>query len=300
MSIMKNKKCFMIGFLMISVFLGIAIKTNYVKAYIGTYEKRTDPSNPFIFMTDIVYVPIDHELNFHEIETLYHQVVLQINNYYLFYLSCSLGGISKLYFNLATDQFIDNYNEDFEYISDGMIYLVLFNVSQTGLYNLTLEFGTIGFDTYIGFYGIGFLELPNMNLNEEFAMNYWDFYSNYITTGKLHLENDYYTVATNDGIMQYYPSATVYYKNLGSAFQFEKLSEWAYLQIDCSQDYKTYLISGDYCFFSLDGDEFGLIQTSSPSGTTQIIPGYSLFILGLTSLMTMLLLIKKFKKELNT
>ena len=68
------------------------------------------------------------------------------------------------------------------------------------------------------------------------------------------------------------------------------LNKNIYPQIDCSINHKTYLSAGDYIFFSLDGDEFGLMNAPS---TEPLISGYPLLLLGVIALLSIIIISKK-------
>ncbi|MFX1504221.1 MAG: hypothetical protein ACFFDH_24890 [Promethearchaeota archaeon] len=291
---MKIRNLIIISFLTLSIFLGVISTSTYVNAYIGIYEKRTNPLNPFVFTTDIIYVPSGENLTTTNIETFYHQVYLQSNKYYLLYI---VGGpVSndnwEFDFHYLADNSIDNYVEYFS-LTTGILYLLLLKPTITGYFNFTMIGGTLGHYTVLGFYGIGFLELPDMNLGDYFAYDYWDFNGNIIVAGKLTLNAGNYIVASDEGGMTYFPYSIVYYENLNSVNQFERLSENVYPQLNCSLGYKTYFTAGDYIFFSLNGDEFGLMNAPSQE---PLISGYPLFLLGLISMISIIIIIKKFRK----
>ncbi|MFW9875042.1 MAG: hypothetical protein ACFFG0_18205 [Candidatus Thorarchaeota archaeon] len=292
---MKFKKHLIVPFFL-CFFLTMIFSVQNVKAQTGIYEKRTNPSNPFIFTTDTIYLPSSQNLTTNNVETFYHQVLLQNNEFYLLYI-CE-GPVSmdnwELSFYYSGDDSIDYFEEFFAFTS-GVLYLLLLRPTITGYFNLTLIGGTLGHHITLGFSGIGFLKLPNMNLNQLFSRDYWDFDSNSIVAGKLNLESGNYIVAIDDGIMNYFPDASVYYENLITVSQFERLSENIYTQIDCSKDHKTYLSTGSYIFFSLEGAEFGLMN--APSQVPKVISGYPLLLLmGFISIVSIMIIKKKFKK----
>lgn len=235
---MKNKKILFIGIFSLSIFLGFLPNISLVNGYIGTYEKRTDPLNPFIFIVDILYY--NEEIAIHEVESLYHKVFLQEGKDYLLFIDSGLVDNAHVIVYYSADFWSDHFSDLPDY---PITYVLFFRPSQTGFYTLYLELGLEGADSFCSIQ-IGFLEVPTINLNEVIDWQYWDFKWNSIIAAKMDLEEGYYEVEVIGTLVDY-----ILYNN------FDLISHHYQLSEDTSNcfepDTKTFFSSGEYIFFSL-------------------------------------------------
>lgn len=294
MVLMKNKKIILLILFFLSTLVGITSNIRLVTGYVGTYEKRTDLSNPFIFTKDILYW--NGGVLVSEVEYLYHQVFIQEGKHYLFFFDSGFATNAKLWIYYSLDDFVDPFSVN---VPDYPIkYVLLFSPSQTGYYNLTLRFGLEGFDTWSSIQ-IGFLEVPIINLNEEIDWNYWDFTRDAITAAKMDLEDGMYemgSIAEGTGHDVIY-SESIFYKTLEPPLS---ISGYYQLSEDNSDyrldpDTKKFFSSGEYIFFSLSAYLFGIMKAPDQS-TGDSIPGYPLFLIAMISLVSILIISKKVVK----
>ena len=273
---MKKQKIALLTLLSILTFFGITILIiPQTRAYIGQYEQRTDPSNPFLFTVDIIYVTSDGWIHANEVEYFYHQVFLEANKYYLFYDPVGYMTMegAKLWIHSAISTSIDYY---YEYISeDGVLdYILYINPSQTGLYNITICWGKEGFECHRSFSGIGVLEIPIVPLDTEMSSEYWDFHRDAIMVGIIELDSQVKYQTGYDGRHHdYLGIGTIYYVNINS------LSYIGYEKLDGSHDIMDYGAydeekeewitittndlgqgAGKYIFYSLEYGWFSLME----------------------------------------
>ena len=276
---MKNKKLVLLTLLGILTFSGITIITiPQSEAYVGVYEQRTNPSNPFLFSVDIIYFTSDGEIHATGVEYFYHQVFLESNKHYLFYDPMGYMDLenSEIRIHLAISTTIDYY---YEYIPENipLSYFLYINPSQTGLYNITIRWGIDGFDSHRGSYGIGVLEIPIVPLDTEISTEYWDFYTNAIMVGIIELDSYTEYQTGHDGLHHDYLGGNeIYYANVNSLYSYAKL--------DGSHDVMDYgardIITtndlgqgvGKYIFYSFYFGSFSLMEAEEiPETNNQII-----------------------------
>lgn len=302
---MQNKKRHLFIILVISLILGFIIRIDPIKADAGQYELKTDPLDPFMFVVDTIYITSDGYISFPGDNYFYHQINLEKDNHYIFYL---VGGYisaddTKIHFHSAISTSVDEY---FIAITEMRGKLVLYlNPTTTGLYNLSIwcnaEHGSVGFS------GIGFLKIPIVPLDTELTSDYWDFISDPIFAVIMDLESgkEYQTG---------YNGSHVGYSGLGNMYycHINQLYSMSYLvgdELDGSHNLlnhsSTGIIttsglgqgSGKYLFYSLGSYSFSLMEAEEDTITPPIIPGYSIFIVGFVSISTIFLLIKRFKSK---
>lgn len=291
---MKNKNLLIPGLLIMSVFLGGVMNISYVNAYVGTYEKRTNLSNPFVFIPDILYY--DGNFGVSGIEEMFHQVFLFEEIFYIIYISSAIlysGDFDMMKIHLGTDNSTDYLYTGFEqnYNSKN---IYLFKPSETGFYNITLRLGKDGFDSWSSMQ-IGVLELPSVNLNDGISWHQWDFSSDHITAVRINLDYGTYEIGamTEDNIPSNFPGAEIYYMNLANywifgSHLFELIEDNPYL----NGTKRINLTSGEYLFYSLSADWFG-IRKAPEQSTGGSIPGYSLYLIVIVSLISIILVSKK-------
>ena len=95
---------------------------------------------------------------------------------------------------------------------------------------------------------------------------------------------------TEDGYPSNFPSAEIYYMNLANYWTlgthlFELTEDDPYL----NGTERTSFSSGEYLFYSLSADWFGIREAPAQS-TVGSIPGYPLLVLGLISLVSILII----------
>jgi len=266
---MKNKK---IALLTLLTFFGITILIiPQAKALHLTYEQRTNPSNPFLFSVDMIYVTSDGDLRTNVGQYYYHQVFLEANKYYLFYDPVGYMTMEgeRLWIHSAISTLIDYY---YEYVSESGVlgYILYINPSETGLYNITIrsDFGGVR-----GFSGIGVLEIPIVPLDTEMSSDYWDFYRDSIMAGIIELDSQVKYQTGHDGQHHgYLGMGTIYYANINL------LSSAGCTKLDRSYDIMDYdaldIITtndlgqgaGKYIFYSLSYGFFSLME-AEPSPT---------------------------------
>ncbi len=291
---MRNKKIILLILFFLSTLVGITSNISLVTGYVGTYEKRTDSSNPFIFTKDILYWN-DH-VDVSGVEYLYHQVFLQEGKHYLFFFDSGFATDAILWIHYSADDSIDPFSV---YVPDYPIkYVLLFSPSQTGYYTIILRFGLEGFYTSSSIQ-IGVLEVPIINLNEEIDWNYWDFTRDAITAAKMDLVGDWYEMGSIEEGTGYDVSYSdsIFYHDLEPP-----LSVSGYIQLtESNSDYQLdsdtekFFSSGEYLFFSLSGAPFGIRKVPEQS-TGGSIPGYSLLLVGIISLVSIFIISKRIYK----
>ena len=264
MVLMKNKKIVLLILLDILTFSGITILTiPQVKADVGQYEQRTDPSNPFLFSVDVIYVTSDGWIHATGVEYFYHQVFLEANKYYLFYnpVGYMTAEGTRIWIHSDISISIDYY---YEYISEeGVLgYILYINPSETGLYNITIRWNFIGGR---GFTGIGILEIPMVPLDTEMSSGDWDFHQDAIMAGIIELNSHTRYQTGYDGTHRDY-LGTFYYANINS------LSYTGYEKLDGSHNIMDYAWddiittddlgqgAGKYIFYSLGYGQFSLME----------------------------------------
>ncbi len=300
----KNKTIILILLFILPVFAGLFTFIP-VRADVGQYELRTDPFDPFTFVVDTVCITSDGYISLSGDNYFYHQVNLEKDNHYIFYL---VGGYismddTNIHFHSAISTSVDEY---FIAMTEPRGRLILYlNPTTTGLYNLTIwcnaEYGSVGFS------GIGFLKVPIMPLDTEMTSSHWDFIKDPIFAVIIDLESgkEYQTG---------YDGSHFDYSGLGAMYycHINQLYSTYYLvgdELDGSHNLLSYsgtdIIttsglgqgSGKYLFYSLTSYSFSLMEVVEETTTPSLIPGYSLLILGFASISTIFLLIKKFKSK---
>ena len=153
-----SKKILLITILFLSV-LGIFYSIPPVQAA-ETYTYSTDPSNPFIYTVDVVYTETDNDIDWPGVATMYHQVYLFADKLYLYYWGTDDDwGIYRLFkADIGTEIF--NLTGNWHWGSRG---LVLFEVAQSGWYNLTIE---VWWGGGSGFSGTSIFQVPELQLSE--------------------------------------------------------------------------------------------------------------------------------------
>jgi len=244
--------------------------------------------------TDIFYIPASGSMDVINIETMYHQVLLTANTFYALLIA---GGPAdcddfEMDFFYSNDASIDDFSVEF-WTTTGINFLLFIKPSYTGVYNLTITGGKPGGYLSVGFQGIGFLMIPHKGLNELYSRDDWDFGSfSGITLGYINVDpSSSYIVATEEELMHYYPSATIYRMSIDASDQFIMLSENTLNTLTCSIDTPNGFSQGYHVLYSLDGDEFGLMAYTEPPPS--VILGYSLLWLSMVGIISIMFLIKK-------
>lgn len=314
---MKNKKMVLLILLNILTFLGITILIiPQTKAYIGLYEQRTDPSNPFLFSVDTIYVTSDGEIHASGVEYFYHQVLLEADKHYIFYDPVGYMTMedTRLRIHSAISTAVDYY---YEKISESGIYnyILYINPSQTGLYNITIRWGKEGYGCHMGSYGIGVLEIPIVPLDTEMSSEHWDFHTNPVMVGIIELDSYTKYQTGHDGEhWDYLGGNEIYYANINS------LSYTGYEKLDCSHDIMNYGArdeekeewitittadlgqgSGKYIFYSLGYGLFSLMEAEETGGNTNnFFLEWLLFIIlpAIAGVVVVAVLVRKHKRKI--
>ncbi len=264
---MRNKKIyFILGIFLFSGLMNFII--SQTRAYIETYDQRTDPTNPFLFTVDTIYTTSDGSFTTNEVQQFYHQVYLNQDKSYSFYIS---GGINTeetiLWIHSSISTTIDYLRFDSfnEYTVNYLFYICPI---QTGWYNITIRSGSEGHLTSIGFGGIGVLEIPIIQLDTEIKSNYWSFKSDPIMLGILELDSEKQYQTGHNGLSHDY-SGTYEYSKI-YCFAIDLLSRierlgGSHIEIDFvhSDIITTFDLGGDsgkYLFYSLKGISFSLME----------------------------------------
>ncbi len=266
------------------IFLGFTSSMNPVRGYIGSYEKRTDPLDPFVFTLDMLYYSSSSiELNGRE--NLYNQVFLFADSVYTIFINSGfLYDSSNPIIHFCYELYDGvNYKESFSVYPTLGKEVILFIPEFTGYYNLTLRVGVDGFTSWADIQ-IGILDVPTITLGVEFKCNdYWDFYSDAITIGIIDLDSGYYTVkAMDDLIPHYWPSVPLYnipfYAIWGIGGNYKSIANLSdsYL-IDPAIESKTWMSGGEYVLCSPD-PSFGFSEYTSSSTDPDGIPPFLIFV----------------------
>lgn len=266
----KNKKIIALttSILLLSIFGSFLLPT--VKADVGRYEQRTDPTNPFLFAVDTLYFTSNGEISTSGVQHFYHQVFLEANKHYLFYDTQGFMNDenTEIRIHSAISVAVDYY---FEHIYESNIaagYNLYMNPTQTGLYNITVRWGIEGYDIYRGSYGIGVLEIPIVPLDTEITSDYWDFKTNVIMAVIIELDwNTEYQTGYDGQRCDYLGVGTIYYTN-----QLYSIPYLDYVKLDGSHEVMNCSASdiitvnslgygaGKYLFYSLSYSKFSLME----------------------------------------
>ncbi|MHA1822130.1 MAG: hypothetical protein ACTSU2_03775 [Promethearchaeota archaeon] len=130
------------------------------------YYQSTDENNPFTFIVDVPYVPINDSFNWDNSskDIFYHQVYLFSDKIYVFYFGTDTEYVNCI-LKSSNGQLVFN-ETNFNYDAGGG--MIVFNIPNNGYYNLTIDLFPIGYDSggSMSCHGIGFFEVKELVLNE--------------------------------------------------------------------------------------------------------------------------------------
>ncbi len=291
---MKSKNSATILLFLFFASLGILNSIQSVKAQTGIYQQKIYQGDPFSFAVDTIYTMSSSDYRMKN--DTFHQAILDGDNYYVFYIKSNLVRYNMTVWIQISDASESYFRED---CGDGEYeLLMMFKPQKTGLFNITLSnrnYETLN-DLYFQISEIGILEVPeyvftynsNYNRYETEIQEKWD--STYIVFGIVHLER-FVEYKIGFGLEIY--KAYLGEFSLGS----NKLNGNNLFDEQCTQgDVFNETSEIDYLFYELLGNPIQIYYQESSTQEPVAIPGYSLIILGIISLSTILVKFKKFKK----